>query len=330
MSPRASLFWSLAFVVGTSFTAAAAKPVPLSPARAAKELSINVPGEMRGSYYANPGNDAKLTKTRVLGRGATPRDVVQGALNDCFVDGTLAAIAHAQPEKIGKVFVTKADGRLALDANGRVSMRLYYPRRGGGMVRETIKVSAALPYDKWEQPLFTQPANRKMWASLIEKGYAIQLANHSRTKGWQRLNNGGEPRDMIAAVTGQKSTYRRIVPSAESMEGTWAFLKKATANKQVVVAGSINGSRFEERRERMVKTGLLDAHAKQWTIKGQRMVGDHDQNVMRVFERSGQRYVTLRNPWASFVPRGSGRNDGVYTIPLEKLILFFDGITHSN
>jgi hypothetical protein len=328
MFRRASLSLVLALV--WSFTAVAAKPAPLSATQASKELSINIPGETRGSYYAYPGNNAKLTKTRVLGKSAGTRDVVQGALNDCFLDGTLGAIAHAQPEEIAKVFATKRNGRLALDAEGRASVRLYYPTRDGGMVRETMKVSAALPYDKYDLPLFTQPANYKLWASLIEKAYAMQLANHSRQKGWQRLNNGGEPRNMIEAVTGQKSTYRRVVPSAESMEGTWAFLQKATANDQIVVAGSINGSRFEERRERMVKAGLIDGHAKQWTMKGQRMVGDHDQTVMRVFEKSGERFVTLRNPWASFVPRGSGRNDGVYTLPLAKFVLFFDGITHSD
>lgn len=314
------------FAISLPFTGEAATPMP--KALAQQELAINVRGETKGKFYAYAGDNPKLTTKRVLGSGAKADDVRQGYLNNCFLVGTLSSIAHAQPERIAKLFLTKKDGSLALDEDGRASLG-FYRRTNKGLVKEAVKVTAGLVYGKDGKPVFTKIANGKLWAPLIEKGYATLLSNHSRMKGFTRLDQGGAPSDVIEAVTGQQSKFLVVNPTKAGADAAWKALKTATANRAIVVAGSLESTDFRSRRNEAIADGLLDKSARQLTLKGQHIVGDHNEAVLGISEKNGERTVTLRNPWGMFVPRGAGRSGGVYTLPLEKFVLFFDGLTYS-
>jgi hypothetical protein len=301
--------------------------IRLTREQAKLEPLNNVPQERRGAYWAYPGNGGRITKQRLLGHGARGRDVVQGALNNCFFAGTASAAAAVKPEKIAALFPTLKNGRLQLDEQGRVAVRLHRRVRGE-LVAETYHVSAALPY-RDGVPEFSFPASHKLWVPILEKAFAEMLARHGRIKGMNALNQGGTVRKVIEAITGEKATYRSIHPTAQGAERAWRFLSAATAQGEIVVAGTLGERALGPRKHKLITAGLLDGRSARITWDGSRMVGDHDQAVLGVFERDGQRYVRLRNPWGSYVPRGSGRRHGEYVLTLEKFMLFFDGVTHS-
>jgi hypothetical protein len=305
-----------------------ARPTPLSAAQTRGELAINVKGETRGNYYAYPRNDGKLTKTRILGNGVKTTDVIQGALNDCDVVGTMAAIAHSRPQAIAKAFVTKGNGHLDIDADGRVAMRLGYGK-SGNMKKDVLRVSAALVHGPSGKPVFTQAPHDRLWAPLIEKGYATLLSKHGRLKGMTAADQGGLPKDVIESITGERAVSRTIDPTPRGAEIAWQTLKTADERNEIIVAGSLAEGEFRHRRSVAVKSGLVDREAKRWTQKGQRMVADHDEAILGVSEHDGQRFVKIRNEWNSYVPRGSGRNHGEYELPIEKFALFFSDITHT-
>ena len=314
--------WVTAFLL-LPLLGQAAVPVPPSVAR--QQLKINVPGQIRGSFYAYPKDNPRLTLQRILGRGPRARDVVQGELNDCFFVGTLGAIAHAQPQHIEQLFVTDGRGHIQLDEQGRASVRLY--RKGK---RETVKVSAALVYGPNGKARFTQPAKGKLWAPLLEMAYATMLSNHARRKGLTTINQGGAPEDVIYALTGQRAGYRDLAANRAGVDETWRLLKETTERGSIVVAGTVSGKReMKIRLGELLETGVLGGWARRMTLGGQRMISDHDQSVLGVVERDGQRLVKIRNPWGSFVPRGSGRHSGEYELPIEKFMVFFDGVTYS-
>jgi hypothetical protein len=42
-----------------------------------------------------------------------------------------------------------------------------------------------------------------------------------------------------------------------------------------------------------------------------------------VEEKNGQRFVSLRNPWGEREPGADGRDDGIFSMPLEKFMSSF-------
>ena len=300
----------------------------MSAEQAKRELAINVKGETRGNYWAFPNGSAKLTKARILGRGATQKDVTQGGLNDCDVVGTMASIAHNRPGAIEKVFVSKGHGHLDVDREGRVAMQLGH-RVDGKMRTETVRVSAALIHGPNGKPVFTQAPHDRLWAPLIEKAYAQLMSEHGHLKGMTAADQGGSPKDVIESITGEHAIERKIAPTPRGAEVAWQTLKTATVRNEIIVAGTLGDGKLAQRRKAALGSGLLGATAKRWTDKGQRIVADHDESIVGVSEHDGGRFVKIRNPWASYVPRGNGRNNGVYELPIEKFTLFFTDITHT-
>jgi hypothetical protein len=303
--------------------------VRLTKDQAKQEIRNNVPKEIRGTYWAYPGKGGKLTAQRLLGKGAKASDVAQGELNNCFFVSTISEIAAVKPDKIAALFPRDDQGQVLLDKQGRVAVDLF-KRTRSGLKKERQWVSSALVYKEGKhRPRFSWIANDKLWAPVLEKAYAQQLAKHGRIKGLNALNQGGTVEQVIEAITGDKSTYRDVVATRQGTEHAWEFLKTATGKGEIVVAGTPEPRSLGKRRATLIEDGVLAQATKQWTWKNQRMIDDHDQAVLGVREVKGQRLVRLRNPWSSYVPRGAGRNRGEYEIPLEKFMLFFDSITHS-
>jgi hypothetical protein len=49
--------------------------------------------------------------------------------------------------------------------------------------------------------------------------------------------------------------------------------------------------------------------------------------VWALHEEPGHRRVVLRNPWAHGEPRGDGKDDGIFEMPIEDVMLLFEVLT---
>jgi Calpain family cysteine protease len=63
-------------------------------------------------------------------------------------------------------------------------------------------------------------------------------------------------------------------------------------------------------------TVAVTAASPEAAMRREGLVADHAYTVLDAYERSGVRYVQLRNPWGQFEPKGHGKNDGIFEMTL--------------
>jgi Calpain family cysteine protease len=168
----------------------------------------------RATRRAVHAGDTSLTEaaveggtTFVRGEGDThavdPNDVVQGALNDCFVLAPMISIARFNPEHV---------------------MRLIRPTRGGWMVSLyrptwwwhdlfTIFVDNRF-WLRGGRPIYAQTAdaitgNIEMWPMILEKAVAIARGGSYSNVDW------GSTAEVTSMLTGKGTTAHRL-PSRDT------------------------------------------------------------------------------------------------------------------
>ena len=217
--------------------------------------------------------------------GATAEDVVQGQngsryLGDCWLLGSLAAIAHTQPNILEEAITDHGDGTY--------TVRLYKEDSRGSMVADDIRVEGSLPRTANGQDAYAQRQNpHEIWVGIIEEAFASW-------KGSYGALDGGIPSDALTALTG-RSTETEFMNDAAPQELGEMMQSVSTSGEPMVAASRADLS--------LQQGGIVPGHA---------------HTILDVSEQGGTTLITLRDPFAMYEPDGNGAKDGVFTLTLEE------------
>ncbi len=213
-------------------------------------------------------------------------DAMQGQVGDCYLISALASVAHAKPALLEKAIRTNADGTYTVT---------FYERKPN-QTKPTpveITVDGTFPQRAGGRLEYCTPRSKgELWPMVFEKAYASW-------KGGFDAIEGGMAATTLEALTGKKPEFFPVDASLGAAD-IFAKLKKGFASGAAVVALS-----------------------KPWEPVEQGVVTDHAYSVLGVEEKGGKKFVTLRNPWGEREPGRDGRDDGIFTMPIEKFLTSF-------
>lgn len=243
----------------------------------------------RGDLYDSTENDVNFD------------DVRQGAIGDCYFAAGLASTLYADSERLVR------DGmvRPILDANGdpkHYAVRFY----DAWGVPQDVMVDPQLVRSGSGNPTYIRSADSRSsdeeWVNgLVEKAYAKWHGDY------ETIGNGGSSGDVLQALTGTNSTYRRIsYLSDASLEKT---IQDAVANGRPMTAGTFG----EDSGVDYTGSGIYAWHA--YTLMGVRR---DESNTVK---------IQLRNPWGSSEPAGNGPDDGIFEIDIPTMRRLYQDIT---
>lgn len=228
-------------------------------------------------------------------------DVEQGAIGDCYFVAALSAVLYADEDgRAREGFI-----RPVLDADGNPSHYVvrFYDYAGRP---QDIEVDAQI----YRRTASSNPAyarsmdssrNNEEWAiSLIEKAYAQWHG------GYEEIGDGGSPGDVMQALTGSHSSYRRV-----------SYLSDASVIKTIADA-------VETHRPVAALTFGEDDGV---DYSGTGVYAWHAYTVLGVDNVDGVDRVQLRNPWGSSEPAGNGEDDGIFHLPLEDFRRLYVGLS---
>lgn len=222
-----------------------------------------------------------------------PGDVNQGQLGDCYFMASMAGLTPAQVNDMVKD-----------NHDGTYTVRLYDVDSSGTSKPVFVTVNGDLPNPAAAN--YNEQTGK--WAAIIEKAYAVQTGSYD-------VASGDKNPKFFAAPT--VLTGRPTVAYVLSVDGhltsspdvIFERLTKAAADGRPAFAG-FYGTPHD---------GVLADHA--YTVEG-----------TRVDPQTGERYVTLRNPWGSTEPMGSdgkpldGKDDGVFEMKLEDFMKTYQAV----
>ncbi len=242
----------------------------------------------------NPDGTPRFEKRRFTGPlfkdGASPMDVQQGQLGDCYFPSAMAALAQNNADAVQNMIKENGDGTYTVtwkekdwatgqfkDVPIKIDGDLYVRSWGGPLY------GASLGSDKGEKTM-------ELWFPLIEKSYAQWKGSYNT------IGSGGMSNDVFEAVLGRDGESQSVYPGNE--DSVWRTLTKAIDDKQPVSAGTHG----ESESALYTNTGVY---------------ADHSYSVLGYEVKNGEKYVKLRNPWGESEPAGNGPNDGVFLLKLK-------------
>lgn len=205
-------------------------------------------------------------------------DVTQGAIGDCYLMASLAAIARQDPQAIRRMIRPNDDGTY--------TVTLY--ERDGLFGTELRPVEMVVPAEfplRDGAPIFARPGDaadgqRELWPMLIERAYAQQHG------GYDRIVGGYAHRTMEELTGVQGDAYR---PAELSLEQLAGHLEAGHA----VTAASLGDHQI--RRGDQVLVDFPDAADRNPLYQNGTIVADHEYFVSGVNRATGT--VTVVNPW---------------------------------
>ncbi len=228
-------------------------------------------------------------KVSVGGFGAD--DPMQGALGDCYLLSSLSAVAQSHPELLKNAITTNRDGTYTVTFFERADMSKPATKE-----QVTIDGKFAMKDGQFEYAAAREPS--ELWPQIFEKAYAAWKGSFGKIEG-------GMGADALEALTGAKPGFTLLTPDLTPAQA-FAAVKAALADKGCVVALS---QPFHP-----TEPGL---------------VADHAYTLLGTEEKDGQQLVKLRNPWGSGEPGADGKDDGVFTLPVEKFIKAYTMIEYA-
>jgi hypothetical protein len=161
--------------------------------------------------------------------GVNPKAEIgtQGALGDCFLVASIAAITNAYPEFIkGLVEWNPKKKRYIVHFHQEVGKGQFVP--------VDIEVDGFLPTERGNKndPAYTGDQGTPQWGAVIEKAYAKFKG------GYNVLDDGGTADEAMAVMTGVKSVPKD--PSAMKESAVIPFFQDCTKKGLAVCAGVIN------------------------------------------------------------------------------------------
>lgn len=207
-------------------------------------------------------------------------DPVQGQVGDCYLVSALSALALTRPSAIRDAVRPNGDGTFTVT---------FFERGSSGRSKKVeLVVDATVPRRDGEPHYASGRDVTELWPVLIEKAYAAWKGSYLRIEGGMSCN-------AFEALTGKKASW---FPVGRDLGGDALFdkLKRLHDSKAALVVIS-----------------------NPWTKK-KGMSPDHAYTVLSVFERDGERFVKLRNPWGWLEPRGDGVDDGRFELSFDSFL----------
>ena len=219
-------------------------------------------------------------------------DVEQNYLGDCYLMAAASAVAHMSPKDIEKMFTKKPDGTY--------DVRLW-SNDGGKLVARDINIDASLPRNGWYGYNYAGARNKKeLWPALLEKAFAVRAGNYNAIQG-------GDPGNAMTAITGLPSKSYDLRAAGTNADTTFAEIEAAVKAGKPATAVT-----------------LSDKSAAKY--KGTNIFTDHTYTIWNTSVEGGVKYVHLRNPWGNTEPKGNGRDDGIFKIPLDQFMSLYCGV----
>jgi hypothetical protein len=205
------------------------------------------------------------------GKGATPDDVVQGGLGDCYLLAALAAVARANPAAIESMIKDNGDG--TYDVTIYVDTAWFSKK----LEKKTIKVKPTFP-TKDGQPIYAEPGQTgangpKLWVMLIEKAYAIH-------KGGYGSMEGGFGGPAMESITGKVS---EIVKTSSKTEDEIADLVEAKIAAGFAITAGADWALLQSTKDKAAADGVK--------------VLQHEYAVSGIDK--GAKTIDLQNPWGT-------------------------------
>ncbi len=217
--------------------------------------------------------------------GVSADDPLQGALGNCYLVSGLSSLAAVQPDVIKNAIQANADGTYTVTFHKDSFFGLF----GKSQKPITVTVDGDMPTKNGTGTIYTHGRDsNELWPMIIEKAYA-QLDG-----GYQTVGKGGAPTTIWQALTGKSGA---MTPNlVESSSKLWEKMSNALAEKRPVAASTAPALKNYE------GTGLAKGHV---------------YAVLGLEEKDGQKLVQLRNPWGKTEPGNDGKDDGMFTMPIE-------------
>mmetsp|Transcript_31453 Transcript_31453/g.55706 ORF Transcript_31453/g.55706 Transcript_31453/m.55706 type:complete len:477 (+) Transcript_31453:46-1476(+) len=148
-----------------------------------------------------------------LFKHASPRDIEQGYLGDCWLVASFAAIAE-YPDRLRSLFKQKE-----LTEDGKYEVRLYDPQSEEWKV---VTIDDRLPF--WKRPgkhgnlMFAKPTkDNEFWPCILEKAVAKFVKSYHRIDGgWEAV--------ALEMLTGKPSLCINISPFAGGVHAPYTIL----------------------------------------------------------------------------------------------------------
>ncbi len=227
--------------------------------------------------------DARPGELAVNGFGMD--DAMQGQVGDCYFIAALASVAKTHPALLANAVKTNRDGTYTVT---------FFERKRDAAkptpVSVTVDGSFANRHGRLEYAAARE--TRELWPLIFEKAYATW-------KGGFDAIEAGMSATALEALTGAKPDFFAVT-SESNKTNLWNQLEQVTAGGGCVVALS-----------------------KPWDPAEQGVVADHAYTLLGVEEKNGQKMVSLRNPWGEREPGHDGKDDGIFSMPLEKFMTSF-------
>lgn len=233
-------------------------------------------------------------------------DVRQGTIADCFVMSAIASVAQKDPEAIKRMIHDNGDGTYTVTFKQRKNGLCFGPPQ-----YEDKKITVTAKFDGGGY----SGDYGEIWPLVIEKAYAEFKKEQLPSIGifgavpaggpYDPIANGGNPADVIEALTGQPAEQRptTIMGFAAPFDHGEQIKHDFDSGKHIIV-GSMNFHgplmKFDN------PYGLVDNHA--YTV----------QNVYK--DESGKIWVQLYNPWGT--PESQPR-----PIPYDEVSKYFTNFT---
>ena len=258
------------------------------------ETIDNLPWHPPACGYENIERVAACTNTPIpggtlfiKGKGdideVDPNDIKQEQLGDCYLFAAAAAMAQT-PEgrkRIHDMIKEKTvNGKTVYEVTfrepiSRVSLSEGFPSPG---YRE---VTVQVPADKFIQGHAgvgdRKGKEQEIWPLVLEAGYA------KYKDGYQHVGNGGFSVDAFTALTGREARFANMPLYSEAQLKS-DFLARKPMVMSIVPPKPANGPAPT-------------------TVPKYNLHSGHAYAVSNVFQKNGETYVQLKNPWGEADPK---------------------------
>jgi hypothetical protein len=243
-------------------------------------------------------------------------DVEQNNLGDCFFLSSLASLAERRPEEVRAAIHARPDGTFAV--------RLFHEdHTTGTLAPREVVVDARIPEEHGAPIYGTTMDGHGLWVSLFEKAFAVLRGGYSRI-------DGGDARAAIEALTGRPARTTKLEHAHP--DAIWEALEHAIASREITLASTYSDEDARATLARRHARGEPTAHVADpfaFTYARRGLVEAHEYSVWGLSGAGDHRAVHLRNPWGELEPKGDGdgKDDGMFSMPFDEVMLLFADVT---
>ncbi len=218
-------------------------------------------------------------------------DIDQEGLSNCYLVGTMGALARADPTFVRNMITDNGDGTF--------NVKLFERNPASGRLERKDQVVDASSFSQQAAgPGDVVGGTTELWPRIIEKAYAQMKG------GYSKIGNGGNAEAAMEELTGREATFtpaRNL--SFEQLQGKLAFSAPVVLD---MIADPKGGA--DDKKQKAL--GDMD------------LVWWHSYSVVDAQVRDGVPMVKLYNPWdddPNVQPGSPKESDGGW-VPYQKLV----------